>query len=167
MQMEGPGGEDSNTWWRGCQGVTAVPGVLLSSECMLKADLTRLEKYVLASHSPRPLSRQPVRAWLDAGSHKYIYHRKGEQGHAPSSRVAAGTAPAKAALLLRLEGSWLPRCAVGCLTWSSVVCLTLVQSLFVCSLCAIQVSRQLAAHHLICLDASSLERPASTYRCSF
>lgn len=37
MQMEGPGGEDSNTWWRGCQGVTAVPGVLPSSECILKA----------------------------------------------------------------------------------------------------------------------------------
>lgn len=126
-----------------------------------------LEKYVLASHSALPLSCQPVRAWLDAGSHKYIYHREGEQGQALSSRVIAETEPAGTALLLRPRGSWLPGCAIGLLMWSSVVCVTLVLSLFVGSLCTIQVSRQLAAHPLICLDTSSLESPSSTCPCSF
>lgn len=48
-----------------------------------------------------------------------------------------------------------------------VVCVTLVQSLFVGSLCTIHVSRQLAAHRLICLDASSLESPSSACPCTF
>ena len=60
-----------------------------------------LEKYVLASHTALPSCCQPVRAWLDAGSHKYVYHREGDQGQALSSRVTAETEPAGAALLLR------------------------------------------------------------------
>lgn len=65
MQMERPGGEDSDTWWRGCQGATAVPGVLLGSECILRVDLTRLEKCVLASSVPLSLSCQSLTGcWL-------------------------------------------------------------------------------------------------------
>lgn len=58
-----------------------------------------LEQYVLASHLALPLSCQPVRAWLDVGSHKYVYHREGDQGQALSSRVTAETEPAEAGSL--------------------------------------------------------------------